>query len=763
MSNIVLGDAVQNLGEYLPNVYIESIEVSEFSELQLRAKVFYSLIFLIDDEYSVEDISKNLQDINIIFVFVNSNSSKAISKQELISGIGLEAPINIQNGTLSQIDMIPLFSKLNDGDYIDDLYDEQDRRIFKIVGTYEQNLSKATYQNFNAHCYTFSSVLSVQDFQDLAISSENLAYLNTSNFAYEKIMSPGLSILKEDDVIYLDAQGQKYGQVPILGLDRNYYKNLTVRREQIISRVNNLLTRFSARKTGPLTDSVNSIKYVLSTESDTENLLVELDKARRSFPNKTNNNPVGNLYAAYSKLLQNLNSSFPAAERVTKSRYTTGKVLDLRTAPFIPYEYVPTPGIDYIPEDSFFAFRERAEISAGAIMAGVDGAGTVVEVTVPSRDVGINRGMFFFRYEESLKKFSNISQIIDLNRLFQILSTRDRDQLRRVLFSYLRIQSLELKKLQGTTPIQTATLNYGTDRDNRKSPPTFTIQGFGDALHIESSDEVSQSIKEYNYALKDPDERILCFQFTDIDKFSSEYDADRMEEFGAVPFTYSLTIYIYDETEQFMSFLNTKYNDTFEELKEYRAIANQICSYNNLDNKFNDFFINAIREEYPPNMYPWEFAPTLYAMMSYLITDNQGSYSEVAELAKSISATISPESGNISSIDNFITQMQTLVLPLSNLRTDANDLGSTNKPAALSQSTSVELVPFEYRPSEEEEEIVTAETEPDIDDRPPDQGPVGQPDRTREIAILEDRFAILTQELPEGGFDDNPLDETINE
>ena len=225
------------------------------------------------------------------------------------------------------------------------------------------------------------------------------------------------------------------------------------------------MTRFSARKTGPLTDSVNSIKYVLSTESNTENLLVELDKARRSFPNKTNNNPVGNLYAAYSKLLQNLNSSFPAAERVTKSRYTTGKVLDLRTAAIIPYEYVnDSGGIDYIPDDCFFAFRERA---IGRPF------GTRAEVTDSSRDVGINRGMFFIRYEELLKKSSNISNIIDLNRLFEILNTRERDQLRRILFSYLRFQRLELVKIQGSTPIQTAILDYGFDRNNRESPPTF--------------------------------------------------------------------------------------------------------------------------------------------------------------------------------------------------------------------------------------------------------------------------------------------------
>ena len=84
MSNIDLkGDVIQNLGEYLPNPYIESIEVS--GETRTIIRVNYSLMFLISDEYNIEDIQANLNDINIYFAFVNGEQKTAITKSQLIT------------------------------------------------------------------------------------------------------------------------------------------------------------------------------------------------------------------------------------------------------------------------------------------------------------------------------------------------------------------------------------------------------------------------------------------------------------------------------------------------------------------------------------------------------------------------------------------------------------------------------------------------------------------------------------------------------
>ena len=82
MSNIALkGDVVQNLGEYLPNPYIESVEITQAASNSVNVRIFYSLIFLISDSYDIDDIVLNLQNINIMFAFASSENP--LKKQEL--------------------------------------------------------------------------------------------------------------------------------------------------------------------------------------------------------------------------------------------------------------------------------------------------------------------------------------------------------------------------------------------------------------------------------------------------------------------------------------------------------------------------------------------------------------------------------------------------------------------------------------------------------------------------------------------------------
>ena len=68
MSNIVLkGDVIQDLGEYLPNPYIERIEVRSApagSSTLISLDIFYSIMFLISDDYNIDDIQEQITDVN---------------------------------------------------------------------------------------------------------------------------------------------------------------------------------------------------------------------------------------------------------------------------------------------------------------------------------------------------------------------------------------------------------------------------------------------------------------------------------------------------------------------------------------------------------------------------------------------------------------------------------------------------------------------------------------------------------------------------
>lgn len=648
MSNIALkGDVIQDLGEYLPNPYIESVQITETSTSSINIRIFYSLIFLINDEYNIEDISQNLQDINIIFAFARSESP--LEKQEIVNAI-VDAPSG-QGGTLRQdlaffiydFDMDSIFDRISDGDYIDDLYDEEGRRILKITGTYNKIIPTASFANYNFYCYGFSSI---QTLADLETYPKNIIYLNTGNIAYEKLFSPGLNILREEEVIYVGSQGEKYGKVPILGLNRNFYKTQTISREDIISKVNSLIRRFEGRSIGPLTDSVNSIKTVLSKEANTENLLVQLDKVRRSFPNKTNNNPVGNLYAAFAKLLQNINSAFRPTDIVKKEKYLTGKVLDLRTNPVAAYEAPVTFSLEqYIPEDMFFLHRERLSEDE-------------------TSDLAINRGMFFVRYEGMLKRESNISGLLNVDKFYETVTGLDLQNLKRILFSYFRPTLIEVKKSDPNEEtlggfMSAYSLDGNTGRDNRETSfilPTSNPQSQAASIN-ESSELYSERFKEYNFGFDNPSERMLCYSFVDADSFSAVYEENQE---GGIVFDYKISATIYDDTQEFVIYLINKFDEINTLLQDYKDFANEICSYNNIDNRFNDFFVESIRDKYPDGVYPWEVAPSIYSVMAYVLTEQFPTFEDVIRYSKDKSATINPENGNLDSLTDFANTMTSL-------------------------------------------------------------------------------------------------------
>ena len=649
MSNIDLkGDIIQDLGEYLPNVYIESIEVTEetrngFPFIDLN--VFYSLIFLIDDDYNIEDIKDNLLNINFFYSFGSSQSAekkKTIIEKylNLIAREVYETPRDFVNGS----EVASLLN--NNQNYQDDLYDQEGRRILKISGQAEISQVKfVSIKDNNFYFYVFSSLLNEQtDFQSNSGNSADILYLNTSNFAYEKIFSPNLNILRDEEVIYVGTQGEKYGQVPILGLNRNFYKTENVTRQDIISKVNALVKRFEGRTIGPLSDSVDSIKTVLSKEADTENLLVQLDKVRRSFPNKTNNNRVGNLYAAFAVLLRNINSAFRPVDIVKKEKYLTGKVIDKRVTQVqgsVILEAEPLG--QYIPEDLFFLHRERISEDE-------------------TSDIGTNRGMFSIRYEEMLKKESNIAGLIDINKLYETMTGTDLVELKRMLFSYFRVTSVYIEKAvyedNELRSLQQNNLAYGlsgTDRMNRTSPPELVYFPYNDRAVEEVDSTLKNTLKENNFAFNTPNERMLSYQIVDIDSYTALYEATQIERYGSMRFAYYINASFYDDTQEFAQILVDKFNEVYDDFKNnYFPLAEEICSFNNIDNRFNNFFVSSIMDNYPSGVYPWETAPAIYAIMVYILnTDQFETFEDAVRYSRGVAATISPQNGNLESLQDF--------------------------------------------------------------------------------------------------------------
>jgi hypothetical protein len=332
MSGLIEGDAVKNFGEFIPNPYLEKITVTNHSPTEVELEIEYSLLFHIGDLFDSDDIVKILDssNLNIYGLFEYKIDETYITKYQLAkfiyngdADIQNSQPIvldksNYKHTMLNFMDADTLKNAIegtSTGTPIDfdteefEIYDSEDRRVIKY--------------------YLYKTV--IIDTTGLDIHPE-LIVKNMSDVTFEPIFSPDLQIRTYEENVYLDASGTKYPFTPLLSTDRNYYKTSTVTREMVVDKTQTLVNRFNNGSDSVLTDMVTSIEYVLETEEYTENLIVELDKVRRAFPNKTNNNPVGNLYALLTQLLININSAFPATDKLEKQRYLTSKVLDLRTS-----------------------------------------------------------------------------------------------------------------------------------------------------------------------------------------------------------------------------------------------------------------------------------------------------------------------------------------------------------------------------------------------------------------------------------------------
>lgn len=668
MSNIVFkGDTIQNFGEFLPNPYIERIIVTSTATDVVNLEIEYSLLFMINDEYDSSDIIEQLNNINLFACFMARRLAQPVSKNKVIDSMRETESSMIEtdkevtddgarpafesDGPLQdefnfyQLDSESIITRLIRGEYDDDLYDSEDRRVLRVSAFTTYELKTTSYDDKEVYCYMLSSLLGTRALKN---STTPKAYLNTSNVAYEKIFSKNLKILRQTEDAYFDTQGSKYGQTPLLALDRLYYKTQNVSRETIIDKVNQLISRFKNRSIGPLSETIKSIEYVLQTEAETENLLVELDKVRRSFPNKTNNNPLGNLYAAYSTLLQNINSAFPASDRLAKQQYLSGKVIDLRgletggySAPVTAFSYPPT---QYMPQNMFLAERRR-------------------ESRDEFHDLSYNSGFFFIKYEEMVKNEANIFKIFNVDKFFEIPSPADTEAYRRMLFSHFRILETKITKLeQSIDPsiylfLSSNKLTYDFDRSSEHTY-TYLPPGVENAPQEGAISLAQPYLVEHNFSFSNPvSNRMLCYSFQDLDSYPGTYEYQQISDNGGMTFDYTLESKFQDSSISYATMMLEHFIQSLEKIQEYLELAGQICSFNNITNKFNDFFVTAIAERYPDEK-PWEDAPAIFSIFSYLLTDDFSSISETEEYSKNLISSISPSNGTLENLNRFVLNME---------------------------------------------------------------------------------------------------------
>ena len=112
---------------------------------------------------------------------------------------------------------------------------------------------------------------------------------------------------------------------------------------------------------------------------------------------------------------------------------------------------------------------------------------------------------------------------------------------------------------------------------------------------------------------------------------------------------HEITIEIIDDSFESLMGLIDAYQETYETFKnEYYDLALEQCSFNEFSNKFNNFFISAIKERHTGIINPWSKMVALYVQYLNMFTNTfQGSYVNMIDFGEKMLNSIRPETGTL--------------------------------------------------------------------------------------------------------------------
>ena len=146
--------------------------------------------------------------------------------------------------------------------------------------------------------------------------------------------------------------------------------------------------------------------------------------------------------------------------------------------------------------------------------------------------------------------------------------------------------------------------------------------------------------------------RLMAFEFQNIDQMATlrnymSYVEDR----------YRVKIKIRDGTKQAVqAIIDNFFTNMMNYYENYVLLAREFCSYNNLDEKFNDFFIDGINARYieDPSSSPWVYGVSLYIKhLEFLTNRFSGNQSTQLLEAKRILRTVQPETATLQEVEAF--------------------------------------------------------------------------------------------------------------
>lgn len=702
MSGVIFeGDTIKRFGERFPRPFIEKIRILPAGDMEVDVSVFFQV------PTSDEDVEQFKADLNTSGLVISgcvidqeefdevregtdeallrnfyildrsrTNASGARARAENDTAIPRFDGSTLHGGGDSHknIDEFSLVS--------DEIYNSKGDRFIKYTATYE-----TMYRHYTGGTSAITPVLT--KFVTFSSFSSDPSPDTDTDIVFYKTQTSDLvyeDVFKEDGTlniglveVYEQQNGNFYYQTPLMSLNRSYHTTDNFGHKNLIDAVNSINQKYSI-------EEADNISYVLSENSENPKLLVSLIETINKFTNKFSP-AAGKLYGEISSYLVVADALIMNGEGLTKKLITNTKITDLRVATdhLIVSENQGTSGLTADSPDSlFFAEPSVHQMLVPFTTLTFGGAAATAGGDVMLDDINSlnihdyfvleTQAYFLFDYEKALNYTSKISEILNPFVLLQIYGT---DSLANLYEIEETVASIQYGATTNRTDY-TFTPPAGSQRqaqcksEDNSNRTILTKDGhlgkivrlYGTSRQMINFNEprapIFSKLQQRAFLARPthPHYRVACYEM-----FSYESIED-----GVVAPIIRFEVKIKDTTMQFYeTHVRQKIQDLLAEFKRYFDYADQFCSYNQTDRLFNDFFIKAVKQEFT-EPYVWVEAPLYHLLFENMINAEEEDpprqkildIEAIKAEARQLSKDLSPETGDIDSIEAFYDRLYNL-------------------------------------------------------------------------------------------------------
>ena len=642
MSRLIFeGNTEERFGELFPNPFIEQIRLFD-NAIQVDVGLYFEVP---TDEDEANDYIAYMQgNLNIFGAFFERFQFDRITEQKLISGDIIKQFYKNSFFTLNFDDND--YRKQIDLKQVELFFNSEGKRFAKALINFVYPGSPSLREFYtnpdDRYFATFTSFIRPVEQIDGYSTGHNALYNmpseqeerlknQTSDLVYEKIFrrptvdeeTRGLQhiVNTEPKEVYLQSDGHYYQKTPLQSLDKRYRKIDLVDHTQVANVINPIVA--------PFIDSfeeANMISMTLQEFSNSPRLLTELQKNINKFSNKSRVTTIGKLYESLVDAVADIDNILIGSDRLQKRLIPNTRIVDNRGTTFTtePITIISTAntrghqGRYNASQYLSMPFTART-VQPGAYDYYYDADSNGYE---PLEFYIKNLSFIFFDYEKSLNYNSYISEVLNPYNMLELYGKNS-------LNEFYQNNEIEVNKKTSTkisSPFGTAVVDEEIvanirnefnhieyERYNSDDDDTTTIYAGTSKSYYTSYDEDNHFFQEeqttarteetgrpimapiYSQIIEKAfdtyngldDYRLKCFTLTDLESVEDAIRSTRVLKYETI-------VTIDDQTMQFYDNLRKEALFIYSELLRYFDAANDFCSYNTLDGRFNDFFLDSI-------------------------------------------------------------------------------------------------------------------------------------------------------------------------